>query len=168
MFEKIIIRCLRGLAGVVYVCLLSTLLSIPVIFIYQAFKEPVFTLEKTEILNCSQDDARLSEMGEKADEWKKIDYTITASSGRFSPYYYKISEFTPTESSPLYAQSGFFLVLDEPLYFTNTISDSFVISVYIKDGSGIDVASVASSAQFEAVGYEKGFFEFALQYNTSK
>lgn len=167
MFEKIIIKGLRGLAGVVYVCVLATILSIPVIFIYQAFKEPVFTLEKTEILSCSQEDSNITSIGEKPEEWQRIDYTLSASSGRFSPYYYKIGEFAPTQTSPLYNKTGYFIVLDEPLYFTNTVSDSFLISVYIKKDSGIDINQVASSAMFEAENYEKGFFEFAAYYKVS-
>lgn len=167
MLEKIIIKMLKGLAATVYVCLLTAIFSVPVIFIYQAFKEPVFTLNKTETVLNIEEDGYLSAIGEELSHWQRIDYSLTAESGRFSPYYYRIEEFIPAENSLLHENSGCRIVIDEPLYFTNTIKDDFVISVYIRNDSGINTEEVAKSALFRAKSYEKGFFEFAITYDKS-
>ena len=56
------------------------------------------------------------------------------------------------------------IVLDEPLYFTNTVTDDFVISLYIKDDGKTDIEELTKSMNLKAKNYEKGFFEFAAYY----
>lgn len=163
MFEKITVKLLKGFAAVVYACLLTAILSTPVIFIYQAFKEPIFTLTDTVVYEEIKEDQYLASIGEEPANWKKIDYCLTACAGRFSPYFYRIEKFEPTEDSAL---SGFrqeyLITLDEPLYFTNVTEDEFVISVYIRAESSLDVREISKQALFRAVECEKGFFEFSI------
>ena len=49
MFEKSVITILKGFSAVIYVLIMLTLFSIPVLFIWQAMTPPVFTLNAVEI-----------------------------------------------------------------------------------------------------------------------
>ncbi len=49
MFEKSVITILKGFSAVIYVLIMLTLFSIPVLFIWQAVTPPVFTLNAVEI-----------------------------------------------------------------------------------------------------------------------
>ena len=164
MFEKVTVKLLKGLAAVTYTVLLTAIFSFPVIFIYQGFKEPVFTLNKTEIVYDIENDGYLSSAGEDPSQWKRIDYSLTAESGRYSPYYYRIEEFVPSEESALYGRADCRIIIDEPLYFTNVQKDDFVLSVYIKAESDLNAEDIAKDALFRAKEYEKGFFEFVVTY----
>ena len=50
MFEKFIIRILKSGAAAIYVLIMITLFSAPVLFIWQAFTPPEFTFENIEII----------------------------------------------------------------------------------------------------------------------
>ena len=164
MFEKTIITLLKGMSAVIYIFIMLTLFSAPVIFIYQAVKPPVFTLTEVNEAVISENDDFLSENGKNSDDYIRIDYTMTASSGKFSPYSYEISEFT-VEENEFTKNSGEILVsIDEPISFSNTVSDDFVLSVYIEKENAPALSEITSEISFKAVNYEKSFSEFSLKH----
>ena len=164
MVEKTIVSILKGLAAVVYTVLLVSILSSPAIFIYQAFRPPVFTFNGAEIKADLTDDEYLKGTNRSPEDWVRIDYSLSASSGRFSPYYYRVDTFVPDDETAFPETGSYMIVLDEPLYFTNTVTDDFVISLYIKDDGKTDIEELTKSMNLKAKNYEKGFFEFAAYY----
>ncbi len=164
MFEKIIIALLKGMSAVVYVLIMLTLFSAPVIFIYQAVKPPVFTLLEVNEAEIEENDGFLLSEGKSSEDFIRIDYTMTASSGKFSPYSYEISEFTVEENEFTEKAGEILVTIDEPLSFSNTENDDFILSVYIEKEYASELSEIASSLNFKAVNYEKSFSEFSLKH----
>lgn len=164
MFEKIVIALLKSMSAVVYVIIMLTLFSVPVIFIYQAVKPPVFTVLEVIKAEIEEDDEFLLSEGQSSEDFIRIDYTMTASSGKFSPYSYEISEFTVEENEFTEKAGTILVTIDEPLSFSNTENDDFILSVYIEKEYASELSGIASSLSFKAVNYEKSFSEFSLEH----
>ncbi len=161
MFEKTVINILKSGAAVVYVLIMLTLFSAPVLFIVQAFAEPTFQFDLVSIPDSLEGDEFLKE---ETDGWYRIDYCMTASSGKFSPYSYKISQFTAEENEFLASFEDYKITIDEPLEFSNIKDDSFTLSLYIKSDTEPDFTQITKSVTFKAVNYEKSFGEFYVTY----
>lgn len=168
MFEKIIITLLKSLSANVYIVIMLTLFSIPVVFIYQAVKPPVFTFESMSIEKVSADDEYLTSIGMNTDGWIKLNYSITADSGKFSPYSYEINEFGIEENEYTESIGEIPVLLDEPLSFSNTVTDSCTLSVYIEEDKISDIKTFAENIKFTATKFEKSFSEFSLKYGEEK
>lgn len=161
MFEKLIISTLKGFSAVIYVLVMLALFSVPVLFIWQAFVPPEFVLESIDIPESLEDDTYIKN---KSDSWHRIDFIMRASSGKMSPYSYKIDEFKVKDTGILKKYDSYKLVLDAPLEFTNVQSDSFVLSLYIYSEQKPDFEEIAEGISFSAVNYEKSFSQFAVIY----
>lgn len=164
MFEKILVTALKSASAVIYVIIMIALFAFPVSFIIHAFLPPVFTLSKIETSVVGENDSFLGSSDETTDVWHKIDYYITASSGKFSPYEYTIEEVTLQNDEFLSFADGYKVFIDEPSYFTKDITDEIVISLYINSNEEFDINSVCKEAQFKTLIYEKGFGEFKVKY----
>ncbi len=165
MFEKIIITTLKSFSAVIYVFIMLALFSVPVLFVYQAFQPPEFILEGITIPESLGDDEFLSG---KEGNWHRIDFTMTASSGKFSPYSYKIEEFTTENSGVLSQFEDYEIRIDSPLEFSNTESDSFVLSLYVLSEEAPDFTEITADITFSAINYEKSFSEFSVRYNVTE
>lgn len=161
VFEKLIISTLKGFSAVIYVLVMLALFSVPVLFIWQAFVPPEFVLESINVPESLENDTYIKN---KSDSWHRIDFIMTASSGKISPYSYKIDEFKVKDTGILKKYDSYKLVLDAPLEFTNVQSDSFVLSLYIYSEQKPDFEEIAEGISFSAVNYEKSFSQFAVIY----
>lgn len=164
MFEKTVISILKSMSAVIYIVIMLVLFSSPAIFIYQAFRPPVFSFDTVAVPTDLKEDEYLSSIGESPEDWQRIDYKMTASAGEFSPYNYKIDEFIIEENEILDEAEAYKVILDEPLEFSNEEADSFTLSLYIKSEENIDLEELTKSAEFKAKSYEKGFSEFSVKY----
>ncbi len=164
MIEKIIISVLKALSGIFFIVIMLTLFSIPVIFIYQAFMPPVFSFENIIISEEVENDEFLISQGESSDGWASVDYKLSASSGKYSPYSYKIDEFMLDEDYFNGNLPEYKVRLDDTVEFTNTESDSFTLTLYIKKNGTDSINEVLKSVSFKAKTYEKSFSEFSVTY----
>ncbi len=164
MFEKILVTTLKSASAVVYVLIMAALFAFPVSFIIHAFLPPVFTLSRIETSVVEEDDIISDENIEITEGWHRIDYYITASSGKFSPYEYTIEEITLQNDEFLSFAHNYTVLIDEPSYFTKDITDEMVISLYIDTDEEFDINSVCKEAEFKTLIYEKGFGEFKVKY----
>ena len=165
MFEKAIISTLKGFSAVIYVLIMLALFSVPVLFIWQAFTPPEFVFDAVNVPESLENDEYIKD---REGSWHRIDFMMTASAGQISPYSYKIEEFEIEEGS-LPAEVGeAALVLDAPLEFSNTVSDSFVLSLYICSEEEPDFEELTKNISFRAVNYEKSFSEFSLKHNVTE
>ncbi len=165
MFEKTIISTLKGFSAAVYILIMLALFSVPVLFIWQAFIPPEFIFDSVSVPESLEDDEYIKD---REGSWHRIDFMMTASSGKFSPYSYKIEEFEIEDGSLPEEFSSAELVLDAPLEFTNTESDSFVLSLYICSDEKPDSEEITRNISFRAVNYEKSFSEFSLKHNVKE
>ena len=131
MFEKIILTAINVISVIVYVCLLCFILSIPVFLIVQAQKDPEFTVYSSDISEVSQDDAYLASVGEESGGWYKIEYTCSASSGKYSPYSFRVGSFALKEANEFKRNHKYYVVLDEPLDFSGQSPDDFTLTLYV-------------------------------------
>lgn len=161
--EKSIITLLKSGSAVIYVLIFCLILSIPVIFIYQAVKPPVFTFEAAAVEESFTGDEVISE---EAESWHKIQFTLSASAGRFSPYSFYIEEFSFSENVLPEGISDYRIVLDEPIFCTKDQSDTFTLSVYIKGDT--DINEFIKDLSFKASDYTKSFGEFKLKFEDGK
>ncbi len=165
--EKAIISFFKGGSAVIYILLFCLVLSMPVIFIYQAVKAPEFVFDSVAITEDLTGDDYLEAEGLSTEDWKKAEFTLLCSAGSFSPYSYEISEFTAEENEILANAEDYRIVLDEPIYCTKDIEDLFTISLYIKsDTEALEEA--IKTITFEAADYEKSFGEFSLKFEDGK
>ena len=168
VFEKIVISLLKGLSAVIYVAIMITLFSIPVVFIYQAVKPPVFTLDSMTIEEVSEDDTYPDTLGEYKDGIIKLNFNMIADSGKFSPYTYEISEFAMEENEYTKILGEIPVFLDEPLSFSNKVSDSCTLSIYVEKDKIDDLEKLAESITFTATKFEKSFAEFSVKHGEDK
>ncbi len=152
------------MSAVIYVLIMLTLFSIPVVFIYQAVKPPVFTFESITIEEADENDEYLASIGKSSDGWIKLNYSITANSGRFSPYSYEINEFGIDENDYTKDVGEISVFIDEPLSFSNTETDSCTISLYVEENKISDIKTFAENIEFKATKFEKAFSEFSLKH----
>ncbi len=164
MFEKTVIALLKGLSAVVYAAIFILIFSMPVIFIYQAFKPPVFEFSGAAIITDLSQDSYLLTADENSADWQKIEFSLTASSGALSPYSYIIEEFSAEENEILENAEDYRIVLDAPIEFTKDEKDSFTLSVYVKTDNEAELYELAGTISFKAETYEKSFGEFSLKF----
>ena len=145
------------MSAITYVALLLLVLSIPVIFIYQAFQGPVFELDSVSVQADFSGDENIP--AESAEGWQKIEFSLIADGGRFSPYSFSIDEFSVMGD---YDADKIRLTLDEPIFCTKDTRDPFVLTVYVKDAG--DINEFIKSVSFKASDYEKSFGEFSLKF----
>ncbi len=156
--EKAVISLFKGGSAVIYVFIFCLVLSIPGIFIYQAIKTPEFTLETVSIEENFSGDGVITE---ESEDWNKIQFSLTATAGKFSPYSYEISEF---EAEGIETEHK--IVLDEPILCDKDTVDPFTITLYIKGETDID--KVIESVSFKASDFSKSFGEFELKFKDGK
>ena len=161
--EKSIITLLKSGSAVIYVLIFCLILSIPVIFIYQAVKPPVFTFDTVAVEEAFSGDEIITE---NADEWQKLQLTLSASAGKFSPYSFYIEEFDFSKDVPIDRIEEYKIVLDEPIFCTKDINDPFTLSVYIKGDT--DINEFIKDLSFTASDYTKSFGEFKLKFEDGK
>ncbi len=161
--EKSIITLLKSGSAVIYVLIFCLILSIPVIFIYQAVKPPVFTFDTVAVEEAFSGDEIITE---NADEWQKLQLTLSASAGKFSPYSFYIEEFAFSKDVPTDRIEEYKIVLDEPIFCTKDINDPFTLSVYIKGDA--DINEFIKDLSFKASDYTKSFGEFKLKFEDGK
>ncbi len=165
--EKAIISIFKGGSTVIYVLILCLVLSIPVVFIYQAVKAPEFVFDSVSITQDLENDEYLKSEGLKTRGWKKAEFSLICTAGKFSPYTYEISEFTADENEILSTAEDFRIVLDEPIFCSKDIEDSFTLSVYVKSDTA-DLTELAKSISFKASDFSKSFGEFSLKFEDGK
>ncbi len=168
MFEKILVTLLKSASAVAYVFLMALLFAFPINFAVHAFLPPVLVTDEVKETVIESDDEFISSSGESADDWKRIDYSITAHSGWASPYEYLIEEFTVKNEEILSFAEDYKVFLDEPSSFTKDASDEMVISLYIKTSEDIDTEKLSSETEFKAKVYEKNFAQFKVKYGNGK
>lgn len=161
MFEKAVITTLKSGAAVIYVIIMLVLFSAPVLFIWQAFVPPVFTFDSMSAPEIVENEEFISDDGGK---WYRIDYSVTASSGKISPYSFEIEQFEAVENEYLGSFSDHRVEIDEPLKFSNTEDDSFILSLYIRSETAPDLEEVAENVSFKAVNYKKSFGQFYVTF----
>lgn len=161
MFEKAVITTLKSGAAVIYVIIMLVLFSAPVLFIWQAFVPPVFTFESVSAPETVENEEFISDGTEK---WYKIDYSVTASSGKISPYSFEIEQFEAVENEYLEGFSDHRVEIDEPLKFSNTEDDSFILSLYIKSAEEPELEEITKNISFKAVNYKKSFGQFYVTF----
>lgn len=166
MFEKIIVSALKGGSLVAYILIMLSLFSAPVIFIYQAFMPPVFEFDSASIYNELKEDEYLTAIGENPEDWQKMECHITASSGKFSPYKYKIAEFYVEENEILKNVEDYKVIIDKTPEFSNTESAEFTLSLYVKSAEKINFSELAEISEFKAKSYEKSFSQFSVSYTS--
>jgi len=114
----------------VYVVMLAIILAIPGFLIFQGAKDPEFSVRSVNMEAVTSDDFLVSE-GETQGGWYKITYECTASSGKYSPYTFKVGYFVlrgPLEYSRTVKH---YVLLDEPLEFGGRNTDDFVLMLYV-------------------------------------
>lgn len=161
MFEKAVINTLKSGAAVIYVIIMLVLFSVPVLFIWQAFVPPVFTFESVSAPEIIENGEFISDDGGK---WYRIDYSVTASSGKISPYSYEIEQFEAEENEYLDSFSDHRVEIDESLSFSNTEDDSFILTLYIKSDKEPDFEEITKNVSFKAVNYKKSFGQFYVTF----
>ena len=161
--EKGIISFLKGGSAVIYVAILCLILSIPVLFIYQAVKPPVFTFDTVAVEEAFTGDEVITE---NADEWHKLQLTLSATAGKFSPYSFYIEEFDFSKDVPKSGISEYRIVLDEAIFCTKDITDPFTLTVYINGET--DINEFVKDLSFVARDYTKSFGEFKLKFEDGK
>ena len=159
--EKTVISLLKSGSAVIYVLLFLLIFSMPVIFIFQAFMPPVFTLDSVAIEENFTGDEIITE---NPGDWQKIELSLTARAGKFSPYSFSIDEFSLTADELQAAETKLFL--DEPVYCTKDSSDPFTLTLYIKGAE--DVRELIDDISFKASDYTKSFGEFKLKFIDGK
>ena len=165
MVEKFIVSTLKSASAVVYVAVLLLILSIPVIFIYQAFLPPQFVFDTVSVTEDFADDIHLSDE-EKNEKWVRVDFSLIASSGKFSPYSFYIEQFTFADESIKESLEEYKIILDEPIECTKDVKDPFTLSVYIKGET--DINEFIKTVSFKATDFNKSFGEFSLEFVDSK
>ena len=165
MIEKFIVSTLKSASAVVYAAVLLLVLSIPVIFIYQAFLPPQFVFDSVAVTEDLSDDIHLSEE-EKSEEWVRVDFSLTASSGKFSPYSFYIEQFSFADEGILDSTAEYKIILDEPIECTKDVKDPFTLSVYIKGET--DINEFVKTVSFKATDFNKSFGEFSLKFVDGK
>lgn len=161
--EKGIISVLKGGSAVIYILILCLVLSLPVLFIYQAVMPPVFTFDSVAIEESFTGDEVITE---ETGEWQKLQLTLDASAGKFSPYSFSIEEFGFSEDVPTDGIEDYKIVLDEPIFCTKDETDPFTLTVYIK--GDVNINEFMSSLSFSATDYTKSFGEFKLKFEDGK
>ncbi len=161
--EKRIISLLKGGSAFIYVVILCLVLSLPVLFIYQAFLPPVFTFDTVAIEESFAGDEIITE---NADEWQKLQLTLEATAGSLSPYSFYIEEFDFAKDVPKTGISEYKIVLDEPIFCTKDITDPFTLTVYVKADTQIN--EITENLSFTASDYTKSFGEFKLKFEDGK
>ncbi len=161
--EKRIISLLKGGSAVIYGVLLCLVLSLPVLFIYQAFLPPVFTFDTVAVEEAFSGDEIITE---NADEWQKLQLTLSATAGKFSPYCFYIEEFDFSKDVPTDGIEEYKIVLDEPIFCTKDINDPFTLTVYVKGDAQIN--ELTKQLSFTASDYTKSFGEFKLKFEDGK
>ena len=164
MIEKFIVSTLKSASAVVYAAVLLLVLSIPVIFIYQAFQPPQFVFDSVAVTEDLSDDIHLTD--EESEEWIRVDFSLTASSGKFSPYSFYIEQFSFADEGILNTTAEYKIILDEPIECTKDVKDPFTLSVYIKGET--DINEFVKSVSFKATDFSKSFGEFSLKFVDGK
>ena len=159
--EKTVISLLKSGSAVIYVLLFLLIFSMPVIFIFQAFMPPVFTLDTVALEENFSGDEIITENPEA---WQKIQLTLSASAGKFSPYSFYIEEFVLAADALSAEETKLFL--DEPVYCTKDSTDTFTLTLYIKGAE--DVREQIGNLSFKASDYTKSFGEFILKFIDGK
>lgn len=162
--EKGIISVLKGGSAVVYVLIFCLVLTLPVLFIYQAVQPPVFTLESVTVDENFKGDEVIPE--EEEEGWRRIQLTLNATAGSFSPYSFYIEEFDFSKDVPKSGISEYRIVLDEPIFCTKDITDTFTLTVYIQGDT--DINAFVKDLSFSAQKYTKSFGEFDLKFEDGK
>lgn len=161
--EKTVISVLKSGSAVIYVLILGLVLSIPVVFIYQAVKPPVFTFESVAIEESFTGDEVITDSPEK---WQKLSLSMNANSGSFSPYGFYIEEFAVADDTLTAGAEEIKIILDEPISCSKDITDPFTLTIYIKGEA--DLQEFTKSIALKAVTYEKSFGEFKLKFVDGK
>lgn len=156
--EKAIISFFKGGSAVAYVLLLCLVLSLPVVFIYQAFQPPEFTFEAVAVEEDFTGDEIITKDSEK---WQKLQLSLSASSGEFSPYSFEIREFAVEGTDKEHI-----VILDDTVVCTKDESDPFTLTLYVQDTR--DAGEIMKEISFVASDYTKSFGEFDLKFEDGK
>ncbi len=162
--EKAIISTLKSMSAVVYVIIFLLVFSLPVIYIYQAFQPPVFVFDSVAIEADFQGDENIPSA--EAAGWDKIEFSVIADAGTFSPYSFYIEEFALSSEALSDNADNVSVTIDEPVYCTKDIKDPFTLTLYVKNAA--DINEFIKGVSFKAVTYEKSFGEFSLKFVDGK
>lgn len=161
VFEKILINIIKTVSVAAYVFFMGLLFAFPINFAIQAFIPPVLTVN--EVGTAAIEENGIIPAAE-INEWTRIDYKITASSGWASPYDYLIEEFTVKNEDILSEAKEYKVILDEPSVFTKDSPDDMTISLYLRLDGDADASDVMENVTFKAKVYEKNFAQFKAKY----
>ena len=164
MVEKFLVSTFKKASGVVYILIFLFILSLPCIFIYEAFQPPQFIFDSVSINEDMTEDSVLSDE-EKAEKWTRIDFSMTATARKLSPYSFYIEKFTLAGDIPI-GDEDVKIVLDHPIEFTKDTSSPFTLTLYIKGER--DINEIVKRISFKAADYERSFGEFRLKFVDSK
>ena len=161
MTEKVLLPFYTLLSVVVYLTVLIGILTIPLLFAVQANAPLSFSLEGIDVSPADAGDAEFAASGYAPEGWYRIDYRMSVGSAKMSPYSYTVEAFALKAPAAFKKTGAYFVTLDEPLSFSRSVRDSFVLSLYVggfEDGAAAE--AFARTAGFGARGVVRGFSFF--------
>ena len=168
MTEKLLLPFYSVISVVIYVVLLAGIVAIPLLFASQAYASPDFALEEITVTPAAEDDAVFAASGNAPRGWYRIDYRMNAASPKLSPYRYTVKSFALKAPVDFKKTGTYFTALDEPLSFSRSERDEFVLSLYV--GGFPDQASAeafARTAGFGTRGITRWFSFFGEELNVN-
>ena len=161
MTEKVFLPFYSGVSALIYFAVMFLIFAVPVLFITQAKASPDFRLDSVEVSPADGTDAFFTSSGKSADGWYKIVYHMNVGSKKSSPYSYTVEDFALKDPEDFIKTGNYAVFLDEPLSFSSTQRDDFVLTLYAGGFADETAAKeFAGKAAFGTRGISRNFSFF--------
>lgn len=138
MLDKFVRVFYNIISVVVHVCTLTLILSIPVLFAVKANAPLSFKVNDISVSPVSADDEQFRSLNFTTEGWYRIDYDMTVSADKLSPYGYTIEKFALKAPKELRYTDNYAVFLDKPIEFTTGQSDDYMLTCYVRHTGDID------------------------------
>ena len=166
--EKLLLPFYSVISVVIYVALLAGLLAVPLLFAATAYAPLDFALEGIDVSPADAADGTFAASGNEPRGWYRIDYRMNVGSAALSPYRYTVNNFALKAPADFKKTGSYFLALDEPLTFSRSERDSFVLTLYVQGFADREAAEVfARTAGFGTRGIVRRFSFFAEELSVN-
>lgn len=154
----------NALSVVVHISLITLIFAVPVLFIVKGNAPLDFTLHTVEVTAADASDEQLLSVSPTADGWYKIEYDMSVSASKLSPYGYTVARFALIGPKEMKKNGTYAVFLDEPIAFGTGGSDDFVIDCYIRASGEEEARQTAQTLSFGTRGTVRkfSFFDYAI------
>ena len=167
MNDKFISAVYGILSATVWGATIALLIFIIFLFCTGRYRQPVFGVEAITVSSAEENDGILGKYGCASDGWYKVEYRVSVTGAKLSPYSYTVNCVAFNAPDDIEHRMDYFAECADEIEYSAFGTDEFTVSLYLKCDSAEKAKDIASRAAFGFRGLKQhfGFFYKELVIN---